>query len=212
MSLCGTNTFPRDKPWGKRISQLNTLGLCCRGFFPQCNPSCSFQFLGIPAGPPEYWGMLTLAPPGFPSLSPPAPTHHATNSACSETAGHLSVQLGSIALQSFLLLGQLRGSGWRKPQCYLAPSPGGQLPALLPSHHRIPDVVWASGNPQPAGSHAPSPSLVRVSFCAEQMGTSCLGTTSLPSPRCRGKMHHQRGEQSPPGCGTAPLSEGQVKV
>lgn len=39
-----------------------------------------------------------------------------------------------------------------------------------------------SGSPQLAGSHAPSPCLVRASFCAEQMGTSCLGSSSLPSP------------------------------
>lgn len=147
------------------------------------------------------------------SSTPLLPTCHATNDAHPKMSGHLAVQLRSIAPQSFILLGQLRERGEAKSSVLTCSmSWGGQFPALLPSHHRIPDPVWASGTPLLTGSRAPSPFLVRVSFCAEQMGTSCLGTTTLPAPRPREKMHHRSREQSPPGCGTAPFSERQVKV
>lgn len=61
-------------------------------------------------------------------------------------------------------------------------------------------------NPKPHhhGTSCPSslarflPLLVRVPFCAEQMGTSCLGTATLPSPRPCGKMHHRSREPSLP--------------
>ena len=43
------------------------------------------------------------------SPTPPLPTCHATDDAHPKMSGHLAVQLRSIAPQSFMLLGQLRG-------------------------------------------------------------------------------------------------------
>lgn len=90
------------------------------------------------------------------SPAPPLPTCHASADAHPKMSGHLALQLRSIAPQSFIAVGQLKGvvksSGLTR--CI---SRGGQLPALLPSHHGIPNAVRASGTPRLPGSHAPSP-------------------------------------------------------
>jgi len=112
MSWCRTNTFPRDKPWGKRISQLSTSGVCFYVFLLHIiSPVPSKQFLGMPTGPPHIGACCLLHPTAVVTAPPPPPqpTRHATHNGHPRTSGHLAVQLRSIAPQSFVLPGQLRG-------------------------------------------------------------------------------------------------------
>lgn len=75
-------------------------------FFPYHNLSCIFQTISRDANTTS--GCVLHPSTALSTSSPPLlPTHHAHP----KTPGHLSVQLGSIAPRTFILLGQLRGGG-----------------------------------------------------------------------------------------------------
>lgn len=157
-----------------------------------CNtiPSLSSQqFLGMPTGLLAHGALL---PPAHkPHCCAPCFHHHLPDHAQPKMSGHLA---GWEHLSSMLLLsGVAEGSSEIFNATLQHPRGCSSQPCSHPNpkpHHH--------GTSCPSSLARFLPLLVRVPFCAEQMGTSCLGTATLPSPRPCGKMHHRSREPSLP--------------